>query len=328
MPMNFVDALTETLAELYPREAEQKRVLKAVEIRFAAVPWYPVGLDTWSGILDYAAKHKGMIEKIIAKARQEFADNETLILLEKSQQKAQVERVRGPSVVWWHGDDEPSENLERITGSRSTLVAVRYLALGMRCADAVCKIELADGRGSGTGFLVSDNMLVTNNHVLRDAETARGARVLFNYQQTPEGPDAVVDVRQLLPGARFKTSVEDDFTIVKVDGNPNERWGALKLAERPIERQQRVTIIQHPSGGPKQLSLLANVVVYQNERIVQYLTDTLPGSSGSPVFNENWEVVALHHSGGWLKEPNSTDKAAFLRNEGIQIDVVRRALDP
>lgn len=28
-----------------------------------------------------------------------------------------------------------------------------------------------------------------------------------------------------------------------------------------------------------------------------YLTDTLPHSSGSPVFNSEWEVVALHHAG-------------------------------
>ena len=26
-----------------------------------------------------------------------------------------------------------------------------------------------------------------------------------------------------------------------------------------------------------------------------YETDTLPGSSGSPVFNDQWQLVGLHH---------------------------------
>jgi V8-like Glu-specific endopeptidase len=57
---------------------------------------------------------------------------------------------------------------------------------------------------------------------------------------------------------------------------------------------------------------------------VHYLTDTLKGSSGSPVFNSNWEVVALHHRGGWLAEPGS--KRMVYRNQGIAIGVVLRGL--
>lgn len=58
-----------------------------------------------------------------------------------------------------------------------------------------------------------------------------------------------------------------------------------------------------------------------NERVVQYLTDTLKGSSGSPVFNSDWEVVALPHSGGGNKpgEPE-LPKGIKSRNEGIFIN--------
>jgi V8-like Glu-specific endopeptidase len=54
------------------------------------------------------------------------------------------------------------------------------------------------------------------------------------------------------------------------------------------------------------------------------LTDTLPGSSGSPVFNSSWQVVALHHSGGWLPEPG-TNRVSF-RNEGIHVRTLMRGL--
>jgi V8-like Glu-specific endopeptidase len=82
-----------------------------------------------------------------------------------------------------------------------------------------------------------------------------------------------------------------------------------------------VNIIQHPAGQSKVIALYHNVVAYVDDRRVQYLTDTLPGSSGSPVFDSQWRVVALHHSGGWLTEPGS--KKAFFRNEGIHVHCLR-----
>ncbi|MCK4825594.1 trypsin-like peptidase domain-containing protein, partial [bacterium] len=69
-----------------------------------------------------------------------------------------------------------------------------------------------------------------------------------------------------------------------------------------------------------QIAMNDNEVKYADETIVQYITDTLPGSSGSPVFNDNWQVIALHHSGGSIPEP-STNSIHF-RNEGIRIGAV------
>ena len=86
---------------------------------------------------------------------------------------------------------------------------------------------------------------------------------------------------------------------------------------RSCERTDRA---KHPGGGPKQIALTHNMVTYVDDNVVQYLTDTMPGSSGSPVFNAAWEVVALHHSGGWLREPG--DKEKLFRNEGIAIGQV------
>ena len=79
-----------------------------------------------------------------------------------------------------------------------------------------------------------------------------------------------------------------------------------------------MVIIQHPGGGPKQIALAHNLVTFVNHQFVHYLTDTMPGSSGSPVFNEAWQVIALHHSGGWLREPGG--KEQLFRNEGIAIE--------
>ncbi len=61
---------------------------------------------------------------------------------------------------------------------------------------------------------------------------------------------------------------------------------------------------------------------------VHYLADTLPGSSGSPVLNRHWEVIALHHSGGAHPPIKATlDLQKILKghykfNEGIPMRAI------
>jgi V8-like Glu-specific endopeptidase len=126
------------------------------------------------------------------------------------------------------------------------------------------------------------------------------------------------------PDDGFKTSADDDWTLVKVKGDANAVWGAIKITTIDVSQVERVNIIQHPSGGPKQIAIYHNIVAYTDEKRVQYLTDTLPGSSGSPVFDDQWRIVALHHSGGWIIEPGT--KNQVFRNEGININCVVEGL--
>ena len=101
-----------------------------------------------------------------------------------------------------------------------------------------------------------------------------------------------------------------------------DQYGYIQLDKVTVQRNDFVNIIQHPAGQFKKITLYHNIVTNTTDRIVQYLTDTMPGSSGSPVFNSQWEVVALHHSGGVHKidEPIITDSK--YRNEGIDINKI------
>lgn len=182
----------------------------------------------------------------------------------------------------------------------------------------MARIVTASGE-SGTGFLIAGNLIVTNNHVLPDKDVAAGATVEFNFEKSVAGLDKPVERAKCRPDLGFATSLvkDHDWTVVRVDGDVNAKWGAIPLAPTKIAQDDRVVIVQHPGGGPKQIALTHNMVTFANDNVVQYLTDTMPGSSGSPVFNEAWEVVALHHSGGWLREPGG--KEQLFRNEGIAI---------
>ncbi|WNZ44047.1 trypsin-like peptidase domain-containing protein [Leptolyngbya boryana CZ1] len=59
---------------------------------------------------------------------------------------------------------------------------------------------------------------------------------------------------------------------------------------------QAISIIQHPKGNRKEIVVDNNRVqaIYQNW--IQYETDAEPGSSGSPLFNSQWQLIGLHHS--------------------------------
>jgi len=82
-----------------------------------------------------------------------------------------------------------------------------------------------------------------------------------------------------------------------------------------------VFIIQHPNGESKKISLLNNKMMIRNEQssYLYYEADTEPGSSGSPVFNRQWEVVALHHSVEFARDPEDRilAKDGSLWNEAM-----------
>ena len=222
--------------------------------------------------------------------------------------------------VKWQSD-APSGQLEQIIGKQSTLLPIGFLELGLLRSKSVARIVTSEGE-SGTGFLVAGNLIVTNNHVLPSEAVAAGATVEFNFEQSVAGRDKPIERFKCRPDLGFATSLvkDHDWTVVRVDGDANAKWGAIPLANTKVAREQSVVIVQHPGGGPKQIALTHNMVTYVDDNVVQYLTDTMPGSSGSPVFNAAWEVVALHHSGGWLREPGG--KEQLFRNEGIAIGQV------
>jgi len=94
-------------------------------------------------------------------------------------------------------------------------------------------------------------------------------------------------------------------------------WIELPQAEWPFAEQSALFIIQHPNGSPMALALdlEAKMTVNANKTRVTYQTGTQPGSSGSPCFNQFWNLVALHHAG----DPLYPDLMPGAFNEGIPI---------
>ncbi|HVG20431.1 MAG TPA: trypsin-like peptidase domain-containing protein [Blastocatellia bacterium] len=313
-------ALNYVLAGLYPFPKESYRIVVESDIPPQQVAFRDKAIDTWFEIL-HVADIRGKVTNVIRAALKDHPENSVLIQAEKGE----LSQAKAPTIdkdLKWKGDLSP-DTLEKIMGKQSTFLPVSFLETGLKRARAVARIRLSNGE-LGTGFLIKDNLLVTNNHVMPNSGLALGAEIQFNYQQAASGRDLEPTILHLDPDRGFKTSVEDDWTFIRVKEDANADWGAIEVEEVDVSKTERVNIIQHPSGGPKQIAIYHNVVAYVDDKQVQYLTDTLPGSSGSPVFDSRWQIVALHHSGGWILEPQT--KNPVFRNEGININRIVEGL--
>ncbi len=218
--------------------------------------------------------------------------------------------------VTWRGHESPASVQEKIIGE-NTLRDVRLLELALDAACAVVRIVTADSLGSG--FLVGEGLIMTNHHVIGGREAAQPSAFQFHYQLDKQLNPRPILAARAKPGGLFYTNPDLDVTVVEVLDAPAD-VAPLTLARRRAAKESRVNIIQHPGGHYKKISMQNNFVAFADGRHLQYLTSTEPGSSGSPVFDNDFLVIGIHHSGGMLLEPGGEQK--YLRNAGSSMIAV------
>lgn len=236
---------------------------------------------------------------------------------------------------------------ERIIGD-SDLMPMHFMEVAISLARGVCKVQVGR-RSVGTGILVGPNLLMTNNHVIKNAAQAGSARAIFDYQLNSDGQPLPIRTFKTAPEHFFMTSpdTELDFTIVALKRQsikhvPLSIYPWTKLISTPGKSQDGdpLNIIQHPRGQFKQLAIRNNELISVpsgKPDFLYYTTDTEPGSSGSPCFNAEWQMVALHHravpridgervlktSGDeWVKGVDDPSSIDWIANEGTRISAI------
>lgn len=237
--------------------------------------------------------------------------------------------------------------LERIIGA-SDLLPARFLHAGTRRASAVGRLVIRSAGGVaggfGTAFLIGPHVVMTNHHVLGDADSAAASIVQFGYWERRGGQVLPTPVA-LQPARLFATDEALDFTVVATattaeDGSAVNDLGWVPLLGPSGKALvgERVNIIQHPGGQPGQIAIHGNTVVDVVDHFLHYDTDTNRGSSGSPVFNNEWDLAALHHSGVparddagnilltsgaiWDGNPATESQIRWIANEGVRVSVI------
>jgi hypothetical protein len=300
--MNDDDACS-LLASLYQTAREAVTVARRANLPIQFVEAEGAAITVWASVLTEARK-RDLLEAIENVVRGDYPGLDVgPAFLKVNPQQSRAPRLLGST-----------DGYEKITGSQSTFLPISFLATGLARARSIIRIACGDN-SYGSGFLIDKNLLVTNHHVLPSVTDAENARADFGYELSEEGRIQAPVSFLLDPAMGFVTSQSDDWTVVRIKGDANQDWGAIPLLGAKTRLNDFVNIIQHPGGGPKQIAIYHNLVVFVDNMRVQYLTDTMPGSSGSPVFDSGWQLIAIHHSGGYLKRPTSQD--VLFCNEGI-----------
>jgi hypothetical protein len=129
-------------------------------------------------------------------------------------------------------------------------------------------------------------------------------------------------------GSRYATSVGGTLT---------GRGADLIIVDDPLNANEvhsepaRKRVIDWYGGAlvsrlnDKQTGSIVAVMQRLHERLVHYRTPTEPASSGSPVFNTEWQVIDLHH-GGSAKAPRLHAAGDYEANEAISLSAIRAAI--
>jgi Trypsin-like peptidase domain/MAP3K TRAFs-binding domain len=228
------------------------------------------------------------------------------------------------------------KRLEKVFGTeRYQPLAWLQTAL-QRCA-SVARVDSVMNERVGTGFLVkasdffavsnkSELLFLTNAHVISPedkpfpgAMPPQAAKIAF------EANDTRHEINELVWSSP-PTELDATFLTLK-SPDPSAECCPLIPAPSPfnIETKPRVYVIGYPLSAGLSISLLDSSWLDTDGRLLHYRTPTEPGSSGSPVFDQQyWTLIGLHHAGE-KDMPRLRGIGSYEANEGIAIDAIRKA---
>jgi len=232
-------------------------------------------------------------------------------------------------------------NFEAVLGAER-FKNLKWLKTGLERAQCVCKFIDQFDEAFGTGFLLHSSSLrlqikeqwvvLTNAHVISNNEleqrsrpaalSPEAARVQFEAGAEPERKFQIDRVLAWSPRNEL------DFSVLALR-EQGEFSDAYPIAEElPLKSDgQRIYLIGHPRGGNLSFSLYDNKLLDHDAPKVHYRSPTLGGSSGSPVFNQAWDLIGLHHAGGTEMNRLNGQSGTYEANEGLWIQSIIAAID-
>lgn len=230
----------------------------------------------------------------------------------------------------------------------SNATGLNFARIAAAC-DSIGCVGTATGKREGTGFLIdlaelregaaSELVFVTNAHVISDtydkaALRSQEAWISFDMETIVERRLAErYRVKEVIfssePGD-FAIPIGEreklDITIVRLDRVPSRARG-LRLRRDLPAVSMPAYVIGHPGGRDLEVSVKDADLLEADPlpRLFHYRTPTDHGSSGSPVFNDQWEVIGVHHAGS-RQAPKLTGRGFHDANEGIALDALCRKL--
>ena len=163
-----------------------------------------------------------------------------------------------------------------------------------------------------TASLIAKDLILTNHHCVPGKGNVEKVLLTMGYLKPRTRKGVAQYPVRLKP---IEASRDLDYAILKVEGNPGGEWGTIGLSDKTPDALSTLFVIHHPGGFPKYVTRgrcqTSDPAIDGHDLL--HKCDTLPGSSGAPIFDNNSrKVVALHYSAVALRGLNAGKQIASL----------------
>ena len=174
-------------------------------------------------------------------------------------------------------------------------------------------VFVRDGGGQVlcTGFLIADDLFMTNNHCIRTPTEMSSGLAEFDFDR-PNAIPVTLHFKEILD-----TDPDLDFTLLRLLTPSDRRPFTFDTS---VSEPRNMVMIQHPAGRPKEVSIdNCKVMGAQVAGVTPALTDfghgcdSLQGSSGAPAIDiQTGRVLGLHHL-GYLPTDEPVNRAVQIQ---------------
>lgn len=330
--------LRSALVRQYSTPASIRRIVEEAGIDSSLLFFEQPAIDAWSDVLRNAAA-AGLTRKLVQTV------HDTTPIASPSRPLYATLLAGGPLArsepVTPRGTSPFSSSWDSVSAKEARLfpddvsltlgqtkVVAEALIKVLAFAPSVCKLSVTipGDRAVGTAFRVGREHLLTNWHVLHSESGTRALQCSaeFLYEDTEDGT-LVAPIALACDVTSVQGDRADDWALIKCVGMRDE-WPIIAIeGARGPEVGEMAFVIQHPLGERKRVGFVRNTIVNFDARTVHYLTDTQAGSSGSPVFDQRGQLIAIHHAGG--QPQDIAGRQPLQPNEGMRVKLVLEGLE-
>ncbi len=170
-------------------------------------------------------------------------------------------------------------------------------------------ILLSGGEGFCSGSLINTTANDCRPYVLTAAHCTAGTSTVFgfNFERSAcgSGDPPPPDTYTVSGATVLANYASSDFTLLQMNGSPPEEWNAYYNGwNRGTTPPNESTVIHHPRGDLKKIAYDDDPATDGSNwgpnhwRIGEYEQGTTePGSSGSPLFDQNHHIIGQLHGG-------------------------------
>lgn len=187
----------------------------------------------------------------------------------------------------------PHSSISKINSDESRISGPTLAQRGM-CQSERFANQLTAANCSG--FLVTENYLVTAGHCITSTSDCNAYSWVFDYkaesqdQRTLNVASASVYKCKRIVARKLESWSQDDWALIELDRSVTDRRPLSFRKQDSVQVGEKMVVIGHPSGLPTKIADGAVVRTRKGSHFVSNL-DTYGGNSGSAVINADTGVV-------------------------------------